>query len=238
MQRRTTRRPASGRCLSITVALLLAGCAATPVSQEFRLAYGSARGALETGDYPAAIRLYEDLLAGSRDDATGIAVRLDYAHALLRAGEPDRALQAARRIAALSPGSSAAGNAKLVAAVAEHEISERALARGAPYEEAQAQAQAALRSLRLVSRGRPNYDSGGVLTDRMRRLRERLAELEIAQLHADLESDSAAAAADRAAYILREFADTAAAADAQALLRRSKELGNPGTKDGNGEPPS
>ena len=115
-------------------------------------------------------------------------------------------------------------------------MSERALARGAP--DGEPSAQAVLRSLRLVSRARPNYDFGGVLTDRTRRLRERLADLGIAQLRVDLESYSAVATAGRDAYVLRELADTAVSADAQALLRRSTELGKTATKGDNGELPS
>ena len=69
------------------------------------------------------------------------------------------------------------------------------------------------------------YDIGGVPKMRMRELHERLAHLEIEQLHADLVTDSDAVAAGRAAEILREFADTAAIAEAMNLLRRTIKLG-------------
>ena len=219
MHRRTTLRIVTGRLLGFAVALLLAGCAATPVSHESRLAYDRARDALEAGDYPTAVNLYENLVAHSSNDSIGFAVRRDYAHALLRAGQPDRALEVAREIATLHPHSGAIGQAKLVAAVAEHEIADRAHARGAPYEEAHTRATAAFRSLDYVLRNHSQYDPEGVLIVRMRKLRETLAVLEVTQLRADLGAGRTRAAAKRAAYLMQEFGDTAAVNEAQTLLR-------------------
>ena len=225
VHRRTMQRPVDMRSVPIAALLLLAGCAATPAPQEFRLAYDSARNALEAGSYPDAIRLYEGLIARSGQDTVIDAVRLDYAHALLRAGRSDGALRVAREIVERDPQSRAAGHAKVVAAVAEHELAELSLAEGVPYEVARTRARVAYRSLGLVLRDHPTYDSAGVLTIRMRQLRERLASLEIAQLHADLVAESDAMAADRAADILREYAGTAAVAEARELLRRTIKLG-------------
>ncbi len=207
------------RCLvgAVAALFLLSGCATTPVPVEFRSAYAVARDALEAGDYPEAVRRYEDLRAAA-DNKVGIAVRLDYAHALLRAGEPERALAAAREVETLEPGYAAAGHAKSVAAVAEHEIAERTLARGAPYEETRARARAAFRSLASVLQSYPQYDPEGALIARMRKLREMLAELEIEQLQADLDAGATGVAAERAAYVLREFGDTSAAAEARELF--------------------
>jgi len=206
---------------AVAALFLLSGCATTPVPGEFRSAYAVARDALEAGDYPEAVRRYEDLRAAA-DNKVGIAVRLDYAHALLRAGEPERALAAAREVETLEPGYVAAGHAKSVAAVAEHEIAERTLARGAPYEETRARARAAFRSLASVLQSYPQYDPEGALIARMRKLREMLAELEIEQLRADLEAGATGVAAERAAYVLREFGDTAAIENARLLVGRAR----------------
>ena len=206
---------------AVAALLLLGGCGAAPVSEELRSGYASARDALEAGDYPDAVRRYEDLRATAGGDV-GVAIRLDYAHALLRAGEPERALAMAHEVEALEPGFAGIGHAKLVAAIAKHELAERALVRGAPYEEARARARDAYGSLDRVLRSYPQYDPEGVLIARMRKLRETLAELEIEQLRAELEAGANRLASERAAYILREFADAAAVADARALLGRAR----------------
>ena len=209
------------RSAGIVIVLLLGGCSATPVSEEFRSAYAGARDALEAGDYITAVTRYEDLLPALGDDRIGTAARLDYAHALLRAGQPERALAVARELEALDSDPAVSGRAALVAAIAEHESAERIVAQGAPYEEAQARARAAFRRLDHLVRYRPQSDPEGLLVARMRKLRETLAELEIAQVRAELEADSAGVAAQRAAYVLREFADTAAVTNAQDLLQRA-----------------
>ena len=209
------------RFAGIVAILLLGGCSVAPVSEEFRSAYASARDALEAGDFSAAVKRYEDLLPVLAEDRIGSAVRLEYANALLRDGQFDRALAVARELEILDSDPARSGRAALVAAVAEHQRVERMVARGAPYEEVQARARAAFRRLDQVQRHRPQYDPEGVLVARMRKLRETLAEMEITQVRAELDADSAGVAAQRAAYVLREFGDTAAAANAQDLIRRA-----------------
>ena len=53
---------------------------------------------------------------------------------------PKRVMAATSEFEALDPDFAAIGHAKLVATIAEHEIAERAVARGAPYDEARARA--------------------------------------------------------------------------------------------------
>ena len=205
--------------VGIMVALFLGGCVATPVSQETRLAYQDARDALDAGDYPVAVRRYERLLLSVGGGAVGTMMSLEYAHALLRANKPERALAVAREIEVRGSGSATVGPARLVAAVAEHELAERMVARAAPYEKARARARAAFRRLGDVLSNYPQYDPDGILIVRMRRLRELLAELEIEQLRTEME---AGIAGGRAAYILSEFSDTAAVAAAHELIRRAQ----------------
>ena len=208
--------------LGTGIVVTLSGCAGTPEAGISKSAYAGAREALEAGDYAGAVARYSSLLPQTDDDRIGIAVRLELAHALLRAQEPERALTVARELEALDPDPTTYANVKLVAAVAEHERAERAVARNSPYDEARALARAALGSMDAIVRDRPQYDPEGVLIPRIRKVRETLAELEIAQLRLDMQKSMNSSAATRAAYIEREFSDTTAAADAHELLRRAK----------------
>ena len=215
------------RSACIVIVLLLGGCSAAPVSEEFRSAYASARDVLEAGDYTTALTRYKDLLPALGNDRIGTAVRLDYANALLRAGHPDRALTIAREIETLDSDPVASGRAALVAAIAEHESTERIVAQGAPYEEAHARARAAFRRLDHMLRYRSQFDPEGILIVRMRMLRETLAELEVAQMRAEFEADATGVAAQRAAYVLREYADTATVTNARDLLQRTLSYDTP-----------
>ena len=163
--------------VGIVTVLVLGGCGTVPISDDFRLGYERARGALEAGDYATALRHYEHLLPEVDNGPIGAAVRLDYAHTLLRAGQHDQALRVAREIEALDSSPAVSGHAALVAAIAEHAAAERLMVLGAPYEETKSRARAAFRSLELVLRHRPQFDPEGVLMVRMRRLRETLAQL-------------------------------------------------------------
>ena len=212
------RRVFSSYGTGIGVALMLGGCATTPEAGILKSAYAGARGALEAGDYVGAVARYNSLLPHADDDRLGIAVRLELAHALLRAREPERALTVARELEALDPDPTTYANVKLVAAVAEHESAERAVARNSPYDEAQALARAALRSMDSISRDHPHYDPEGVLIPRIRKVRETLADLELRQVRADLQAGDTEAASERVSRLLREFANTNAAVHARTLI--------------------
>ena len=208
--------------LATVVGVLAAGCATQPASGEFQSAYGNARDALEAGDYESALDLYAALLPIAGSERLEITVRLDYAHALLRAGRFDSALAEARGIEALGPDAETSGRVDVVVAVADHEIAERVVGRDVHYETKRASAQAAFRSLDRALRNDPRLDPEGVLIIRMSKVREMLAALEIEQLRTNLEAGATAVAKERAANILRDFGDTTAASDARTLLRRAR----------------
>lgn len=222
MRQTAMRSVLLNRVAGTVAALVLSGCAATPKPGISMSAYSDARDALDTGDYAGAVSRYGSLLPQAGDDRIGIAVRLELAHALLRAHEPERALTVARDLEALDLDPATYANVKLVAAVAEHERAERAVASNSPYDEARVLARDALRSMDAIVRGHPQYDPEDVLIPRIREVRETLAELEIAQLRLELQKSTNSSAATRAAYIEREFSDTVAAADALELLRRAR----------------
>ncbi len=112
--------------------LLLAGCVGGGYSSvsragNFMVDYQNARGALEAGNFTKAVRRY-GALVGRSGPATG-RVRLEYAHALLRADRFGDAAAMARRSATEQTGLARA-SALSVQATAEHEMARAAMSAG------------------------------------------------------------------------------------------------------------
>lgn len=87
----------------------------------------AARGALEAGDYALAAERYRQLIPAAGPLAPRL--RLEYAHALLRAGEYSEAASEAGALAAGQTGAERAA-ALSVLGTAEHERGRAAMARG------------------------------------------------------------------------------------------------------------
>ncbi|PIV78242.1 MAG: hypothetical protein COW54_10480 [Rhodobacteraceae bacterium CG17_big_fil_post_rev_8_21_14_2_50_63_15] len=106
--------------LASTMILGLAACEPEMISSgnDFQRKYSTARRALEAGNYDSAIRSYEALIPNS--GPLEPRLRLEYAHALLRAGRFDEATQVANSLAAGSSGSARAA-ALAVSGTAQHE---------------------------------------------------------------------------------------------------------------------
>lgn len=110
----------SGLFLASMLALGLTACepGVTSTGNDFQRKYSSARKSLEEGNYENAIRGYEALLPGA--GPLQPRLRLEYAHALLRAGRFDEAAQVADALARMSSGSARAA-ALAVQGTAQHE---------------------------------------------------------------------------------------------------------------------
>lgn len=116
-----------------TFIMSLAACEPGTVSEgaDFQRNYSSARKALEQGNYDSAIRSYAALIqnAGPLEPR----LRLEYAHALLRAGRYDEAVQIANGLAASTKGSDRAA-ALAVSGTSLHEsaLADLSAGRGGP----------------------------------------------------------------------------------------------------------
>ncbi len=121
-------------CLAVVAGALM-GCepAGTLAGGGARSDYLVARQALESGNYPLAIRRYESLMS-SLGPGESTRLQLEYAHSLLRANRFDDAIQAAGLLAARNPDSIQA-SALAVRGTARHEAARLAIERG---EQAQA----------------------------------------------------------------------------------------------------
>jgi thioredoxin-like negative regulator of GroEL len=129
----------------------------------FQVDYLSARGALDSGAYDKAQRRYADLLPQS-GPATA-RVRLEYAHALLRAGKYSDAATAAYQSAAESDGLARA-SALAVQGISEHEMARASMAKGTFDRTVLQQLNSAGASLDLAIAAGPQLDPMGGLQAR------------------------------------------------------------------------
>jgi hypothetical protein len=111
--------------------VLLAACssdlASVGATRGFQQDYSLARGALEKQDYKSAIRRYEKLMAKS--GPLDSRLRLELAHAYLRADDYAAASKHAASVAASNEGTARAA-ALAVKATANHRLAEVAMANG------------------------------------------------------------------------------------------------------------
>lgn len=107
-------------CLASAMVLGLTACepGMTSTGNDIQRSYSKARKSLEEGNYENAIRGYEALIPGS--GPLEPRLRLEYAHALLRAGRFNEAAQVADNLARMSSGSARAA-ALAVQGTALHE---------------------------------------------------------------------------------------------------------------------
>ena len=118
------RRLATRLLVLAAVTAALVGCEAGTISEgaDFQRKYSGARKALEEGNYDLAARNYAALIPTA--GPLGPRLRLEYAHALLRAGRNDEAAQVAGALASEQTG----GNRAAALAVEGTALHESALA--------------------------------------------------------------------------------------------------------------
>lgn len=157
-------RPLKALCLTVVAGSLL-GCeaAGTLAGGGARSDYLVARQALESGNYPLAIRRYETLMS-RMGPGESTRLQLEYAHSLLRANRYDDAIQAAGPLAARNPDSIQA-SALAVRGTARHEAGRQAIERG---ERAQARVllEAARTDLAAFLQSHASLDAAGSMRAR------------------------------------------------------------------------
>lgn len=154
---------------------VLLSCAQTAGTgqQDFEKQYNTARSALEKGNFAAAGKMYARMLptAGPLNDR----IELEYAHAMLRAGEFDQAAQMAARIAA-DAGSDGRAAALSVKGTADHEMGLRLL-RDGDRSNGTVRLKAAQKSIEEVLKAHPDFDPLGALAGRQASIAVRLKAL-------------------------------------------------------------
>lgn len=167
----------AGMCLTLLTSItsLAAGCAGRDAGEAgFRAEYQAARGALEAGDHALAAARYSALVAAGGPLAPRL--RLEYAHALLRADDPAGAAREARLLAAGQSGAARAA-ALAVLGAAEHERARMAMVEGNSGPETEAALLAARAALDEALGSDTGVDPLGGLAARRAAIGEDLARL-------------------------------------------------------------
>jgi len=155
---------------TISVAsLLLAACVDNTVSRGtsggFKGKYQVARNALESGAYSKAIKSYKILMKESGPLTS--RVRLEYAHALLRANLFEQAAHEARILSGSETGDARIA-ALAVQATADHEMARAAMANGARDASVKDRLIAARTAFDIVLKRGKTFDPLGALAERRR----------------------------------------------------------------------
>lgn len=139
----------------------------------FRQDYAAARTALESGDYDRAARLYQGLLpaAGPLD----ARLRIEYAHALLRANRFDEAAAEATAVANGQTGAARA-SALAVLGTAAHESALKRMAADDYGPATQGSLILARQALDEMLAGYPNLDPEGSMAQRRQQIVQALAD--------------------------------------------------------------
>lgn len=161
-------RPQPAMVLAVA---LLAGCGATLGGSDpdavtrgaFKADYMSARASLERGRFGRAAKGYEALLEQAGPAAPRI--RLEYAHALLRADKFEAASRTARKAASEQEGLARA-SALSVQATADHEIARAGLAEGRADADLHARLVSAREAFDAILQDHPELDPMGGLAAR------------------------------------------------------------------------
>jgi outer membrane protein assembly factor BamD (BamD/ComL family) len=181
--------------------------------------YDQAREAAEDQNYLVAINYYQQVLQEFPRGKSGAEVRLEFAKVLLFADQPARAKQVADSVPGLTFNRELRGRAALLSVIAQHVQHEAYLAKRPPYVEGRDRSRAVYAQMEAVYEKSGKYDDDAIIPARIRVLRESLAELELRQMQAERDQGKASIAAQRARYILIEFADTDAVRRNARLLR-------------------
>jgi hypothetical protein len=162
----------------VSAATLLASCAPTgvepDVSRRFEFDYSNARSALEKNDYGAAIRRYEALV-----DRSGVLeprIRLELAHALLRADRYDDAARQASAVATSAEGDARAA-ALAVQGTAQHRMAQVDLTEGRAGPQTATHLRGAIAAFDEVLAQAPDMDPLGALAERRKMAQAALRQL-------------------------------------------------------------
>ena len=162
--------------IAIVFSISLAACEPGVVSKgtEFQRKYSTARKALEAGNYDSAIKSYAALIpnAGPLEPR----LRLEYAHALLRAGRYDEAAQVAGALASGRQGSERAA-ALAVQGTALHESALADMRAGTAGRETVAKLRAADAALKEMLALDADMDPLGAMVSRRSDIRREIAQL-------------------------------------------------------------
>ena len=212
-----------GQSKLILALVVVAGCAdVQPDASGINVqsTYLAARRSAEVGQYEAALAQYEAILPSVQRGKRAAELRLEYALILLYASRPDQAVVAASQATKFPRSRDIRGRAAILGALADHIKLDQFLAARPPYIAARNRARAVYNKLIETYERHNRLEQVDIIPGRLIALRETLAEIEIAQMRAELRSGTESAASQRSQYIQLEFGDTATVGRAASELAR------------------
>ncbi len=160
----------------LPVLMAIAACEPSTISEgnNFQRKYSTARKALEAGNYDTAINSYALLIPQS--GPLEPRMRLEYSHALLRAGRYDEAAQVADALASSLKGSDRAA-ALAVSGAARHESALADISAGTTGPKTVANLRAADAALKEMMTLDPDLDPLGAMDSRRKDIKLELKQL-------------------------------------------------------------
>lgn len=186
--------------------------------------YAEARGALDSGDYDKAIKLYQALEARFSFGVYGQQAILDLAYAHYRNAEPEMAIDAADRFITLYPQNEHVAYAYYLKGLVNFHRDKGFTERFFPLDESQRDPGSALQAFQDFSELNKRYPNSRYAEDarlRMTHLRNVLAQHEVNVAHYYMRRGAYLAAANRAAYVIERYMRSPAAAEALELMARA-----------------
>jgi len=211
--------------LAILLPLALMGCSTTPsgddTSTTAEQLYRQAKRALNQGDFLTAIDTFETLGARFPFGTYTQQAQLDIAYAYLRQDESDSAIDAADRFIKLYPQSDSIDYALYMKGLAHYSRGGSAFERVFPRDMArvnQAWLRASFTEFDALVRRFPDSRYSADAIERMRFLRNRMAEHELITARFYYERGAMVAAINRVTYLLEHFDGSDRVPDALALM--------------------
>ncbi len=189
--------------------------------------YAEARGALDSGDYELAIKTYGALETRFPFGVYAQQAILDTAYAHYRNGDPDLTITAANRFIELYPQNMHADYVHYLKGLANYNRGKGFTERFLPIDESQRDPGASTDSFRDFAELLKRYPESRYAEDaklRMAHLRNILAQHEVNVAQFYLRRGAFLAAANRAAYVVKQYARTPSVPDALVVMARAYKI--------------
>lgn len=186
--------------------------------------YAEAKGALESGYYSEAVKLYQKLETRYPFGTHAQQSLLDLAYGYYKSEEPDAALAACNRFIKLYPQNAHVDYAYYLKGLASFNKGKGLVQRFLPTDEAQRDPGAALQSFQDFSELIKRFPDSEYVEDaeqRMRHLRNNLAQNEVYVANYYMRRGAFVAAANRARYVVENYPRTPSVPDALVVMAKA-----------------
>lgn len=214
-------------CALILVSLLVHACSSTPdaddptAGMDARQIYEEASGRLKSGDYETAIQYYERLESRFPYGQYAERAQMEIAYAYYKDNEPESAILAADRFIKLHPNHANVDYMYYLRGLASYDLSKSFLESLFNVDPTERDPKAARRSFEYFAELIKKYPKSRYAkeaVDRMMVIRNSLAQYEVHVANYYLSRGAYLASANRGKYVVENYQQTPAVADALAIM--------------------